>query len=281
MKRILSSDIAAASSEMCRKASANVAPGMASALSEAYRSCPEGPSREALGICLENISLASSSGLPLCQDTGIAVFFVELGTGVSISGGTVEGSLAEGVAEASRTGFLRPSMVADPFGGRANTGDSTPPVIHLETVEGDNLTLRLVLRGAGTENASRTAMLPPHAGEEGISDFVLASVSESGAAACPPLVVSIGVGGNLETCVLLSKKGLFRPFGTPSEDPGCASLERSLLARVNRLGIGPQGFGGGCTALEIRVTCAPCHMASLPVCVCMGCHSLRTAEAVL
>jgi fumarate hydratase subunit alpha len=124
-------------------------------------------------------------------------------------------------------------------------------------------------------------MLPPHAGGEGISDFVLASVSGTGAAACPPLVVSVGVGGNLETCVLLSKRGLFRPFGTPSEDPRCAALERSLLARVNRLGIGPQGFGGGCTALEVRVESAPCHMASLPVCVCMGCHALRTAEAVL
>lgn len=281
MRIILSSDIAAAASEMCRKASTSAAPGVASALSEALDDCPEGPAREALRICLENISVAASSNLPLCQDTGIAVFFVELGTGVRISGGTLEGSIAAGVAEASREGFLRPSMVADPFGERVNTGDSTPPVIHLETVEGDILGLRLVLRGAGTENASRTAMLPPHAGGEGISDFVLASVSETGAAACPPLIVSVGVGGNLETCVLLSKKGLFRTFGTPSEDSRCAALERSLLTRLNRLGIGPQGFGGCCTALEVRVSSAPCHMASLPVSVCMGCHALRTAEAAL
>lgn len=273
--------IAKAVEGMCREASTSPAPGLAPALAGALAQCPPGPSREALAICLENIDIAAGSGLPLCQDTGVPVFLAELGTGVSITGGTLGSAIASGVSFACAEGYLRPSMVSDPFGCRLNTGDSTPPVVHVEMVEGSSLRLGLVMRGAGTENASRVAMLPPLAGADGVTRFVLDSVISQGAFACPPLVVSVGVGGNLETCALLAKKGLLRPFGAGSPDPACAALEERLLDGINSLGIGPQGFGGPCTALSVRVTSAPCHMASLPVCVCMGCHALRAAEAVL
>lgn len=266
---------------MCREASTSPAPGLAAALAGALAECPPGPSSEALAICLENIETASACGLPLCQDTGVPVFLAELGNDVIIKGGTLASAVSSGVSSSCRAGFLRPSMVYDPFGCRLNTGDSTPPILHVEIVEGSSLHLGLVLRGAGTENASRTAMLPPLAGADGVARFAVESVASQGAFACPPLVVSVGVGGNLETCALLAKKGLLRPFGAPSPEPACAALEERLLGEVNGLVIGPQGFGGPCTALSVRVTSAPCHMASLPVCVCLGCHALRTAEAVL
>ncbi len=280
--RVLDAEtIAGAVQGMCREASTSPAPGLAPALEGALAQCPPGPSREALAICLENIETASSCGLPLCQDTGVPVFLAELGTDISIAGGTLGSAMASGVSAACAEGFLRPSMVSDPFGRRLNTGDSTPPVLHVEIVEGASLRLGLVLRGAGTENASRVAMLPPLAGADGVRRFVVDTVASQGAFACPPLVVSVGAGGNLETCALLAKRGLLRPFGSASPDPACAALEERLLEEINALGIGPQGFGGPCTALSVRVTSAPCHMASLPVCVCMGCHALRTAEVLL
>ncbi|MDM7991802.1 MAG: fumarate hydratase [Candidatus Fermentibacter sp.] len=281
MRELDAETIAMAVEGMCREGSTSPAPGLAPALADALAQCPPGPSREVLAICLENIDIASSSGLPLCQDTGVPVFLAELGSEVTIKGGTLETAIASGVSSACRAGFLRPSMVSDPFGCRLNTGDSTPPVVHLGIVEGSSLRLGLVLRGAGTENASRVAMLPPLSGADGVARFVVDTVASQGAFACPPLIVSVGVGGNLETCALLAKKGLLRPFGAGSPDPACAALEERLLNRINSLGIGPQGFGGPCTALSVRVTSAPCHMASLPVCVCMGCHALRTAEAML
>lgn len=281
MRSIPFTEVSSAVESLCRAASTSPAPGVENALRDALGNSPPGPSREALSICLENIELARRRSLPLCQDTGTVVIFVELGAGVTVSGGTIEDAAAAGTASACRAGFLRPSMVSEPFGARINTGNSTPPIVHLETVPGEKLSMSLVLRGAGTENAGRIAMLPPHAGADGIARFVVDSVRASGPLACPPLVVSVGVGGNMETCAVLAKKGLLRPFGIASPDPACAALEARLLDDVNALGIGPQGFGGPCSALDVRVAAAPCHMASLPVCVCMGCHALRTAEAVL
>ncbi len=281
MRSVPSSEVSSAVESLCRTASTSPAPGIEDALRAALDGFLSEPSREALSICLENIELARRRSLPLCQDTGTVVIFVELGAGVTVSGGTLEDAAAAGTASACRAGFLRPSMVSYPFGARINTGDSTPPFVHVETIPGDELSLSLILRGAGTENAGRIAMLPPHSGSDGIARFVVESVRASGPLACPPLVVSVGVGGNMETCAVLAKKGLLRPFGVASPDPACAALESRLLDEINGLGIGPQGFGGPSTALGVRVTAAPCHMASLPVCVCMGCHALRTAEAVL
>jgi fumarate hydratase subunit alpha len=278
MRTIETSLIADAAADMCARAAVSPAPGIREALELAFAGSVDGPAREALGICLENIDIAARRGVPLCQDTGVPVFFVELGVEVSVRGGTVESAICGGVARACRSGFLRPSLVRDPAWGRINTGDSTPPVIHFGTTAGDRLRMGLVLRGAGTENAGRASMLPPHSGESGIIDFVLETVSSTGAAACPPLVVSVGIGGNLEHCAMLAKKGLMRSFGCPSADPLCAGLERKLIEGLEGLRIGPQGFGGPYTALDARVMAAPCHMASLPVCVCVGCHALRTAE---
>ena len=281
MRVLDASEISTAVEGMCREASTSPAPGLEAALAWAMAASPPGPSREALAICLENVGIAAACGLPLCQDTGVPVFLAEIGSGVRIEGGTLASAVASGVSSSCRDGFLRPSMVSDPFGCRLNTGDSTPPVVHVEMVEGASLRLGLVLRGAGTENASRVSMLPPLAGADGIAGFVTEAVASNGAFACPPLVVSVGIGGNLETCAILAKKGLLRRFGEASRDTVCAALEKRLLGEVNALGIGPQGFGGPCTALSVRVTSAPCHMASLPACVCMGCPALRTAEAVL
>lgn len=262
---------------MCVRASTTPAPGVREALEHALSLHPFGPAALSLQIIIENIAAAAHRDVPLCQDTGIPVFFVRLGNEVAIAGGTLEQAVSSGVSRACSEGYLRPSLVSDPAGSRSNTMDSTPPVIHIETQQGEGIALEMLLRGAGAENASRLGMLPPHSGENGVSRFVLETVSAGGASACPPLFVGIGIGGDIEGCAILAKKSLLRPLGSRSPRGRLAALEERLLAEINGLGIGPQGFGGPVTALDVRIESAPCHMASLPVCVCTGCHALRTA----
>ena len=237
--------------------------------------------RDALSRLLENARLASTERLPLCQDCGAAVFFLELGQEAHITGGSLNGTVAEGTRRGYREHYLRASMVACPFTHRRNTGDNSPPIIHTDIVPGDRLKISFMPKGGGAENMSRLYMLKPGAGITGIIESVVATVKEAGGKACPPLIIGLGIGATAEKAMTEAKRCLLRPVGEPSPDPETAALEKEALAAVNRLGIGPLGMGGTVTALAIHAVALPCHFASLPLAVSLQCHSARHAEAVL
>lgn len=227
----------------------------------------------------ENAEIAREEKLGLCQDTGLAVFFVELGEDVRLSKDDGLGSLREAITEGVRIGykegFLRKSVVEDPI-RRKNTGDNTPAFIHWDVVPGDVFKVTFIAKGGGAENMSAVRMLTPAVGLEGIEDFVVETVEKAGPNPCPPTVVGVGVGGNFEYSAFLAKKALLRrPLGSHNPDPFYADMERRLLERINRLGIGPQGLGGRCTSLAVHVESFPCHIASMPVAVNIECHSHR------
>jgi len=236
--------------------------------------------REILGDLLCNLDAAETMRLPICQDTGMAVVFAEIGQEAHIAGGAFEGAVQRGVARGYREGYLRCSIVADPL-RRENTGDNTPAVIHTRLVPGDALRLDVCPKGFGSENMSRLAMLTPAAGEEEIIGFVLETVRLAGGNPCPPVVLGVGIGGNFERCACLAKRALCRAAGDYNADPYYAGLERRLLEAVNGLEVGPQGFGGRTTALWVAIEAAATHIAGLPVAVNVGCHVTRHAGAVL
>jgi fumarate hydratase subunit alpha len=219
---------------------------------------------------------------PLCQDTGLAVVFVEYGAEVAVAGaGTIVDAINAGVEAGYEKGYLRKSIVADPLHGRVNTGTNTPAVIHLSIVPGDRLKLTLMAKGGGCENMSRFRMFRPTADKGQIIEWIAETVKQAGADACPPFIVGVGIGGNFELSCLLSKKALLHKLTEPSSDPFYAEMERQLLERVNALGLGPQGLGGDTTALAVLIETAPCHIASLPVAVNIECHSHRHKTVVL
>jgi fumarate hydratase subunit alpha len=229
---------------------------------------------------LENARIAREDRVPLCQDTGLAIVFVEMGQDVHVTDGDFSEAVQEGVRQAYQDGFLRKS-VCDPL-TRLNTGDNTPAIIHTEILPGREIRIMAMPKGGGSENMSGVAMLTPAAGEDGIKRYVLDQVARAGANPCPPTVIGVGIGGNLETAVLLAKKALLRPLGEPNRrDPRLEKIEQELLARINRLDIGPQGYGGATTALAVHCEMAPCHIASLPVAVNIQCHAVRHKEAVI
>ena len=233
-----------------------------------------------LGQLLENADVAQAERRPLCQDTGVAVVYLDVGQDVHFADGSIEEALCEAVRTAYRNFALRPSIVRHPL-ARRNTGDNTPPVIHTRLVPGDRVRVEFLAKGGGCENMSRLAMLKPSDGREGVIEFVLRTVRESGGNACPPLVVGVGLGGNFERVAELAKSALRRPFGMPAEDPSDRELEQELYARINALDLGPMGFGGDTTALAVHVASQGCHIASLPVAVNLDCHSHRHAAEVL
>jgi len=236
--------------------------------------------RYVLEKIIENSEVACEDGLPLCQDTGLAVVFAEVGQEVHLVGGDFNAAIQEGVRQAYREGYLRKSL-CDPL-SRQNTGDNTPAVIFTEIVAGDRLQLIAMPKGGGSENMSRSVMLTPAVGEAGIRAFVVDCVRRAGSNPCPPVVVGVGIGGSLEMSGLLAKKALLRPLGTANPaDERLAVMERELLAEINRLGIGPQGYGGRVTALAVMAEMRPCHIASLPVTVNIQCHVVRHREAVI
>jgi fumarate hydratase subunit alpha len=237
--------------------------------------------REALEQIIQNASLASRGEVPLCQDCGTAVVFLEVGQDVHIAGGDLTDAINRGVAQAYSEGYLRKSMVTPPFSARINTGDNTPAVIHTEIVPGNRLKITAVPKGGGAENMSRLVMLTPSAGRSGVIDVAVTTVDEAGSNPCPPVIVGVGIGGTAEKALLISKKALLRKVGTHHPDPEIASLETELLKRINALGIGPLGYGGRTTALAVHVETFPAHIASLPVAVTLSCHSSRHEEAVL
>jgi len=235
--------------------------------------------REILQNIIDNAEIAHTEQMPLCQDTGTAVVFVELGQEVHITGGSLRDAIHEGVRQGYNEGLLRKSIL-EPLGG-PNTGDNTPAVIHYDVVPGDTLKIMVVPKGGGAENMSRVTCLVPSDGIKGIKEFIVNRVRESGGKPCPPLVVGVGIGGTFERAALLAKRSLIRNLGTANPDPKLDRLEKELLEEINALGIGPQGLGGRTTALEVHVIAEPHHIASIPVAVNIQCHSNRHKGAVL
>ncbi len=232
------------------------------------------PARDIMGQIIENAEIARTDKLPLCQDTGIAVFLIDIGDDCRVDGGGLEAAINEGVRRGYRECALRISIVADPF-RRSNTGDNTPAVIHSRIVPGDRLDINFCPKGGGCENMSRLAMLTPGKGRQGVFDFVVETVRIGGGRPCPPLVVGVGVGGSFEYSAVLAKRSLTRTIGVRNADPFYCALEEELLQAINELGIGPMGLGGKTTALDVFIESAPCHIASLPVAVNIQCHSAR------
>ena len=236
--------------------------------------------RQILCDLCRNAEAARDLDLPVCQDTGMAVVFVELGQEVHLTGGTLRDAVDEGVRQGYEQGLLRKSVVGDPL-RRVNTGDNTPAILHLDLVPGDQIKITVAPKGFGSENMSGMRMLTPAAGREDVIAAVVDVVKKAGSNPCPPMVVGVGIGGDFEYAALLAKKALCRPLDAPHPDPYYAQLEADMLAAVNALGIGPQGFGGNTTALSVKIEPYPTHIAGLPVAVNIGCHVTRHATAVL
>jgi len=246
------------------------------------RESEESPvAREVIDGILENADIAAQEKVPLCQDCGVAVLFLELGQEVHITGGDLYAAVNEGVRQAYSEGYLRKSMVKRPYSERVNTKDNTPAIIYTDIVPGDKLRIIAMPKGGGAENMTRLAMLPPARGRQGIIDFVVSAVDEAGSNPCPPVVVGVGIGGTAEKTLMLAKKALLRKIGEPSPDAEVAELEREILRRINNLGIGAMGYGGRVTALAVNVEVLPAHIASMPVAVNLNCHSSRHKEAIL
>ncbi len=278
MRKIKASEITDKVRDLCISAAYDLEEDVASALKAACGTEASPLGKEVLGQIVENFEIARGESLPMCQDTGIAVFFVEVGREVELDG-SLEDAINEGVRRGYRDGYLRKS-VCHPL-KRVNTGDNTPAVIHTSIVEGERLRIKIAPKGAGSENMSRLKMLKPAEGVPGIKKFVVESISEAGGNPCPPIVVGVGIGGCFEKCAMLAKKALLRPVGSANPDADLDALEKELLDMVNNLGIGPMGFGGTTTALAVHIETYPCHIASLPVAVNVQCHADRHKETVI
>ncbi|GMO26539.1 MAG: fumarate hydratase [Spirochaetaceae bacterium] len=279
MRIINAAAVTQAVRELCVKANRELPSDVKTAL-RAARETEKWPlAKETLDKIISNFERASEKMLPICQDTGIICVFVELGQSLKIEGG-LEQAINEGVRQGFRDGFLRASIVRDPL-RRENTGDNTPAMIDIKIVSGSNLSITIAPKGFGSENCGRIAMLNPAAGLDGITDFVIGVVKEAGANPCPPVVVGVGIGGSFDKAALLAKKALLRPLDTRNSDPFYRDIEDTLLKKINALGIGPQGYGGGTTALSVAIEVMPAHIAGLPCAVNINCHAARRAGIVL
>ena len=237
--------------------------------------------KEILSDILKNQQIARTKNVPICQDTGLAVIFLELGQDVRLAGGDLNEAINEGVRRGYVNGYLRKSAVDDPFIERKNTKDNTPAIIHTKIVPGDKIKLIIAPKGGGGENMSALAMLKPSDGIEGIKKFVLDTVEKAGSNPCPPIIVGIGIGGTIEKTTLIAKQSLLRKVGEHNTNPKVAKLEEELLEEINKLGIGPQGFGGRTTALAVNIETFPAHIASMPVAINIQCHAARHQEAII
>ena len=263
------------------EANFNLTDDVLDALKTAQKTEESAAGKEVLRQIINNADLAAKEQIPLCQDCGAAVLFLELGQDAHIIGGDLNEAVNEGVRQAYEKGYLRKSMVTHPFSSRVNTKNNTPAIIHTEIVPGDKLKITAVPKGGGAENMSRLVMLTPSAGRQGIIDNVLKAVDEAGSNPCPPVIVGVGIGGTAEKTLLLAKKALLRKVGEHNTDPEVADLEKELLEKVNKLGIGPMGYGGRTTALAVNVEVFPAHIAGMPLAINLNCHSARHKEAVL
>ncbi|HAG51559.1 MAG: fumarate hydratase [Deltaproteobacteria bacterium GWC2_42_51] len=278
MRHISTSEITSKVKELCIRAACELGSDVVLAL-EGFRGKEESPlGKEVLDQIIENAQIALKEDAPMCQDTGIAVFFVEIGRNATIDG-SLEDAINEGVRQGYAEGYLRKS-VCHPL-TRKNTEDNTPAIIHTNIVDGDKVKITIAPKGAGSENMSRLAMLKPSQGLPAIKDFVINTVKDAGGNPCPPIIVGIGIGGNFEKSAILAKESLLREVGSDNPDKELDALEKELLEKVNNLGIGPMGFGGRTTALAVHIKTAPCHIASLPVAVNVQCHAARHKEAII
>lgn len=280
MREIEVNEIIDAVRELCIKANCVLNDDVYNAL-EAAKNTEKSPiGKEILCQLTDNANIAKNENVPICQDTGMAIVFVELGQEVHIKGGLLTDAINEGVRRGYRDGYLRKSVVSDPF-IRENTKDNTPAIIHYDIVEGDKIKIIVAPKGFGSENMSKIYMLKPSAGIEGAKDAIVQAVDEAGPNPCPPMVVGVGVGGNFEMAALLAKKALLRPIGSHSDKPHLREMEEELLERMNSLGIGPQGLGGVTTVLGVNVESFPTHIAGMPIAVNISCHVTRHAEVIL
>ncbi len=274
MRTIQTEEIISNIKEMCIEANHYLTPDMSQALERAAQAEKSQVGRGVLNQLRDNLHIAGEDMIPICQDTGMAVVFAELGQEVHIVGGSLSDAIHEGVRRGYTEGFLRKSVVKDPL-IRENTKDNTPAVIHYDIVPGDKLKLTLAPKGFGSENMSRVFMLKPADGIDGVKNAILTAVKDAGPNACPPMVVGVGIGGTFEKCALMAKKALTRPVDEHSEIPYVKELEEELLAAINQLGIGPGGLGGNTTALAVNINTYPTHIAGLPVAVNICCHVNR------
>ena len=263
--------------DLCMKANTDLGEDVLQAFDQAIGKEESPLGVEILKELKENARIAKEEQVPICQDTGFAILFTELGQDVHLVGGNLNEAIQEGVRQGYKAGYLRKS-ICHPF-TRANTGDNTPAIIHTEVVAGDKVKITVAPKGGGSENMSRVTMLTPSDGIEGIKRFVVQRVKESGSNPCPPTIVGVGIGGNLEQVALLAKKSLLRPLGSKNPDPELDQLESEILTEINQLGIGPQGLGGRTTSLAVHIVMMPCHIASLPLAVNIQCHAQRHKEA--
>jgi fumarate hydratase subunit alpha len=280
MRDIHVSAITDAVKKLCMDANVSLEPDVLRAFDRALGTERSPAGKQVLQILKDNAELARTRRIPYCQDTGMVVCFVELGQDVHVIGGGLEDAINEGVRQGYKEGYLRASIVKSPF-DRVNTGDNTPAVIHTEVAPGATLRIMIMAKGGGCENRSKYTMFTPAAGLPAVKDFIIECVKTAGPDACPPLILGVGIGGTFEKSAILSKKALFRELGSPNPDSMLDTLEHELLQRANRLGIGPQGYGGDTTSLGIHVISFPCHITSLPVAVTIECHAHRHKEATL
>ena len=281
MKEINVEDIACAVADLAVRACCRLPQDMVDGMRKAHEAEPSPVGKNILEQLLENAAIAATDSIPICQDTGLAVIFADVGQDVRIVGGPFEDAVNEGVRRGYVDGYLRKSCVAEPLFERKNTRDNTPAVIHTRLVPGESLRLRLAPKGAGSENKSVVKMLVPADGIEGVRKVVLDAVLAAGPNSCPPMVVGVGLGGTMEMAAICAKRAAARDLESHNHDPRYAAFEEELLELINKTGIGPQGLGGLTTALKVHVEWAPTHIASLPVAVNINCHAARHAEVTL
>ncbi|WP_312354037.1 fumarate hydratase [Aminipila sp.] len=280
MREINVSHITQAIAEMAIAANHNLSNDVCKTLSDCRKNEDWPVAEEILKNIEENIKIAKEGTFPLCQDTGMACVFLEIGQDVHFTGGNLEDAVNEGVRRGYAEGYLRKSVVKDPI-RRGNTGDNTPAHIHYEIVPGDKVKVTFAPKGFGSENMSQIKMFPPAAGEKGVKDFIVQVVKDAGANPCPPIVVGVGIGGTFDRAALMAKEALLIPFDAPNEDEYYKRMEAELLDRINDLGIGPQGLGGKTTALAVKIKTFPTHIAGMPVAVNINCHVSRHEERIL
>ena len=281
MREIEASAVTEAVADLFLQANYGLTEDVISALKQARQQEESPAGREALDKILQNAVIASEEKVPLCQDCGTALVFLEIGQDVHVTGGDFYEAVNEGVRRAYAEGYLRKSMVDKPFSDRTNTKDNTPSVIHTVIVPGDRLRIITLPKGAGSENMSKLGMLTPASGREGVINFVVKTIDEAWANPCPPGIIGVGIGGTSEKTLLLAKQALLRKVGESNLDDETANLERDILEKVNGLGIGPMGYGGRVTALAVHIETSPTHIGSMPVAVSLQCHSARHREITL
>ena len=278
MRELAASVISDHVAEMCQKANIYLGEDVFSALKKSMDTEESPTGKEVLKQLIENVEIARNEQIPICQDTGFAVFFVEWGQEVHLTGGTLEEAIHAGVRKGYQEGYLRKSIVDDPLYQRKNTGDNTPAVIYTDLVPGDKVKISFAPKGGGSENMSTVKMLKPSDGEAGVIDFVVNHVKAAGPNPCPPIVVGVGIGGTFDKVAVMAKKALFRQIGSKHGDPVFAELEAKILSKINDLGVGPQGFGGRTFALAVHIETFPSHIASMAAAVNINCHACRHLE---